>query len=60
MEKEETLHLDTMQNNHDAESREGKGENIRWVGTGRGRYTAYLCWITAKRMELIPDTSEVL
>ena len=30
-----------------------------WKG-GRGRYTAYLCRIMAKRMELIPDTSEVL
>jgi len=60
MEKEETLDLDRMKNNHDAESRDRKGENIRWVGRGRGRYTAYLCRIMAKRMELIPDTSEVL
>jgi len=60
MKKEETLDLDTMQNNHDAESRDRKGENIWWVGMDSGRYTAYLCRIMTKRMELIPDTSEVL
>jgi hypothetical protein len=34
MEKEETLDLDTTQNNHDAESRDRKGENIQWVERG--------------------------
>jgi hypothetical protein len=60
MEKEDTLDLDTMQNNHAAESRDRKGENIWWAGRGSRRYTANLCRIMAKRMELIPDTSEVL
>ena len=60
MEKEETLDLDTTLNNHDAESRDRNGENIRRVGRGREKYTVYLCRVMAMRMELIPDTSEVL
>jgi hypothetical protein len=38
----------------------GKEKIYGGWGGYRGRYTAYLFRIMAKRMELIPDTSEVL